>query len=237
MNKPNRSKYTPQSTSSSAALAASASSSNPAPQVSGPPPVTGSPLPSVARRAGPPTEFTEELFSDIRAFIAAGYPIHAAAAKAGVAGSTFDKWRAAEPSIDLDIELAREAGRIKAFDAINEAATTNNNYRAWIAWLKLAFPEEYGSASQRKAYLKEKEQRTPAAAATGANSIAPPFEQSTEEPVPVAPAQSITNSHAAMPSDDDSDPSAEQQKPEWVVCEQLPPLPFVSFTELASRRR
>ncbi len=219
MNKPNRSKYTPQSTSSSAASAAAASSSNPAPQVGGPVLVAGSPAPAIARRAGPPTEFTEEIFSDIRAFIAAGYPIHAAAAKAGVAGSTFDQWRAAEPSIDLDIEIAREAGRIKAFDAIIEAATTNNNYRAWIAWLKLAFPEEYGTASQRKAFLKEKEQRA-AAATAAASSIAPPCERPAEwsgrtsvllEPAPAAPAESTSGSPVESPPDQDSDPSVEHR--------------------------
>jgi hypothetical protein len=67
-------------------------------------------------------------------------PIKSACVVAGIGVTTLNEWREKYPEIEERMSRARESYREKALQTIKKAIA-NNDWRAAVAALKLAFPE------------------------------------------------------------------------------------------------
>jgi hypothetical protein len=89
---------------------------------------------------GRPTKYNEETITRLCAALADGMPIKAACVVAGIGVTTLNEWRDKYPELEERISRARESYREKALQTIKKAIT-NDDWRAAVAALKLAFPE------------------------------------------------------------------------------------------------
>jgi len=91
-------------------------------------------------RVGRPTKYSEETIVRLCEALADGMPIKAACVVAGIGVTTLNEWRDKYPELEERIRRARESYREKALQTIKKAIT-NDDWRAAVAALKLAFPE------------------------------------------------------------------------------------------------
>jgi hypothetical protein len=91
-------------------------------------------------RVGRPTKYNEETIARLCEALADGMPIKAACVIAGIGVTTLNEWRDKYPEIEERMSQARERYREKALQTIKKAIA-NDDWRAAVAALKLAFPE------------------------------------------------------------------------------------------------
>ena len=91
-------------------------------------------------RVGRPTKYSEETIARLCEALADGMPIKAACVVAGIGVTTLNEWRDKYPEIEERMSQARERYREKALQTIKKAIA-NDDWRAAVAALKLAFPE------------------------------------------------------------------------------------------------
>jgi hypothetical protein len=89
---------------------------------------------------GRPTKYSEETIARLCEALADGMPIKAACVIAGIGVTTLNEWRDKYPEIEERMSQARERYREKALQTIKKAIA-NDDWRAAVAALKLAFPE------------------------------------------------------------------------------------------------
>ena len=89
---------------------------------------------------GRPTKYNEETIARLCATLAGGMPIKAACVVAGIGVTTLNAWRDKYSEIEERMNQARESYREKALQTIKRAIA-NDDWRAAVAALKLAFPE------------------------------------------------------------------------------------------------
>jgi hypothetical protein len=89
---------------------------------------------------GRPTKYNEKTIARLCAALADGMPIKAACVVAGIGVTTLNAWRDKHPKIEERMSQARERYREKALQTIKRAIA-NDDWRAAVAALKLAFPE------------------------------------------------------------------------------------------------
>lgn len=99
-----------------------------------------------------PEIITRELIGEICNYIAAGYSYSAAAKLAGIAESTFFRWRAMgqlEGAEDiyvvfyLEVEEASAFSEAEALQLVRSSAIKERNWRAAAWFLERRFPEKY----------------------------------------------------------------------------------------------
>ena len=91
-------------------------------------------------RVGRPTKYNKETIARLCEALADGMPIKAACVVAGIGVTTLNEWRDKYPEIEERMSQARERYREKALRTIKKAIA-NDDWRAAVAALKLAFPE------------------------------------------------------------------------------------------------
>jgi hypothetical protein len=91
-------------------------------------------------RVGRPTKYSEETIARLCEALADGMPIKAACVVAGIGVTTLNDWRDLYPELEERMSQARESYREKALQTIKKAIA-NDDWRAAVAALKLAFPE------------------------------------------------------------------------------------------------
>jgi hypothetical protein len=91
-------------------------------------------------QVGRPTKYGEETIARLCEALADGMPIKSACIVAGIGVTTLNDWRDKYPEIEERMSQARERYREKALQTIKKAIN-NNDWRAAVAALKLAFPE------------------------------------------------------------------------------------------------
>jgi hypothetical protein len=91
-------------------------------------------------QVGRPTKYNEQTIERVCAALADGLPIKGACVVAGIGVTTLAEWRDKYPEIEERMNQARESYREKALQTIKKAIT-NDDWRAAVAALKLAFPE------------------------------------------------------------------------------------------------
>jgi hypothetical protein len=77
--------------------------------------------------------------------LADGLPIKSACIVAGIGVSTLSDWRKKYPELEQRMAEAREKARQQALQRIKRVA--KDDWRAAVAWLRLAFPADYRRAS------------------------------------------------------------------------------------------
>lgn len=90
---------------------------------------------------GRPSKYTAETVQILCDCVADGLPFKAACKAAGISQETFSKWRETHSELAGAIDEAREAARREVLRKIKAAG--EKDWRAWEAWLKFAFPEDY----------------------------------------------------------------------------------------------
>jgi hypothetical protein len=91
-------------------------------------------------QVGRPTKYGEETIARLCEALADGMPIKAACVVAGIGVTTLNAWRDKYSEIEERMNQARESYREKALQTIKRAIA-NDDWRAAVAALKLAFPE------------------------------------------------------------------------------------------------
>jgi hypothetical protein len=91
-------------------------------------------------RVGRPTKYNEKTITRLCEALADGMPIRSACVVAGIGVTTLNEWREKYPEIEKRMSRARESYREKALQTIKKAIA-NDDWRAAVAALKLAFPE------------------------------------------------------------------------------------------------
>ena len=91
-------------------------------------------------RVGRPTKYSEETIARLCEALVDGMPIKAACVTAGIGVTTLNEWRDKYPEIEERMSQERERYREKALQTIKKAIA-NDDWRAAVAALKLAFPE------------------------------------------------------------------------------------------------
>ena len=91
-------------------------------------------------RVGRPTKYNETTIARLCIALADGMPIKAACVIAGIGVTTLNEWRDKYPELEERMSQARESYREKALQTIKKAIA-NDDWRAAVAALKLAFPE------------------------------------------------------------------------------------------------
>ena len=95
---------------------------------------------SKGSQVGRPTKYNEKTIARLCEALADGMPIKAACVVAGIGVTTLNAWRDKYSEIEERMNQARESYREKALQTIKKAIT-NDDWRAAVAALKLAFPE------------------------------------------------------------------------------------------------
>jgi Helix-turn-helix domain of resolvase len=91
-------------------------------------------------RVGRPSKYNKETIARLCEALADGMPIKAACVVAGIGVTTLNEWRDKYPEIEERMSQVRERYREKALQTIKKAIA-NDDWRAAVAALKLAFPE------------------------------------------------------------------------------------------------
>jgi hypothetical protein len=91
-------------------------------------------------RVGRPTKYNETTIARLCEALTDGLPIKSACVVAGIGVTTLAEWREKYPEIEERMNQARERYREKALQTIKKAIA-NDDWRAAVAALKLAFPE------------------------------------------------------------------------------------------------
>ena len=91
-------------------------------------------------RVGRPTKYNETTIARLCEALGDGMPIKAACVVAAIGVTTLNEWREKYPEIEERMSQARERYREKALQTIKKAIG-NDEWRAAVAALKLAFPE------------------------------------------------------------------------------------------------
>jgi hypothetical protein len=95
---------------------------------------------SKGSQVGRPTKYNEKTIARLCEALADGMPIKAACVVAGIGVTTLNAWRDKYSEIEERMNQARESYREKALQTIKRAIA-NDDWRAAVAALKLAFPE------------------------------------------------------------------------------------------------
>ena len=97
--------------------------------------------PNAKRGGGPKTKKTPEAINALEEALRLGCPISIACEHAGITGTTYFAWQAADPELANRFTRARSSGVVRSLGTIRSAAQTD--WRAAESFLKLSRPESF----------------------------------------------------------------------------------------------